>query len=143
MKKILTLIPLLALASGCATFTRGATEAVLIETDPPGALVTLSTGETCHSPCSLEMKRKDGFLVIIEKGGYQTARIEVISKTANAGAAGMAGNVLVGGLVGVAVDANSGAMRDLHPNPLLVKLVPRGDVYESRPAESDHPQDID
>jgi hypothetical protein len=34
----------------------------------------------------------------------------------------MAGNVLVGGLIGIGVDAYSGAMNDLVPNPLSVKL---------------------
>ena len=135
MYRKLTLISLLLLVSGCATITRGATEAMLIETNPAGALVTLSTGETCHSPCSLEMKRKDGFLVTIQKGGYQTARVEVISRTENAGAAGMAGNAIIGGLVGVAVDANSGAMRNLHPNPLWVELVPSGVANSGEPAD--------
>jgi hypothetical protein len=35
----------------------------------------------------------------------------------------MAGNVLVGGLIGVAIDAGSGATKELKPNPLVVKLV--------------------
>ena len=38
----------------------------------------------------------------------------------------MAGNVLVGGLIGAAIDAGSGAMNDLRPNPVRVKLVPLG-----------------
>jgi hypothetical protein len=36
----------------------------------------------------------------------------------------MAGNVLVGGLIGVAVDAGSGATQELVPNPLNVTLEP-------------------
>lgn len=35
----------------------------------------------------------------------------------------MAGNVLVGGLIGVGVDAASGATKDLRPNPLVLQLV--------------------
>jgi hypothetical protein len=34
----------------------------------------------------------------------------------------MAGNVLVGGLIGVGVDAASGATKELKPNPLAVTL---------------------
>jgi hypothetical protein len=34
----------------------------------------------------------------------------------------MAGNVLVGGLIGVAVDAGSGATLNLTPNPIDLKL---------------------
>lgn len=45
-------------------------------------------------------------------------------RTAGAGGAGMAGNVILGGLIGAAVDANSGATQDLVPNPLTVHLTP-------------------
>jgi len=36
----------------------------------------------------------------------------------------MAGNVLVGGIIGAAVDAGTGAMNDLVPNPVILQLVP-------------------
>jgi hypothetical protein len=39
-----------------------------------------------------------------------------------AGGAGLAGNLLVGGPIGGAVDLTSGAMNDLTPNPLQVTL---------------------
>lgn len=45
-------------------------------------------------------------------------------RTAGAGGAGMAGNVILGGLIAAAVDANSGATQDLVPNPLVVHLTP-------------------
>jgi hypothetical protein len=47
---------------------------------------------------------------------------EVVPKQAAAGTAGMAGNVLIGGLIGVVADATSGAMKDLYPNPLVANL---------------------
>jgi hypothetical protein len=34
----------------------------------------------------------------------------------------MAGNILIGGIIGGAIDATSGAMNDLKPNPLIVTL---------------------
>ena len=36
----------------------------------------------------------------------------------------MAGNVIFGGLIGIGVDAATGAALDLIPNPLVVKLTP-------------------
>lgn len=36
----------------------------------------------------------------------------------------MAGNVILGGLIGAGVDAATGATKDLKPNPIEVKLVP-------------------
>ena len=40
------------------------------------------------------------------------------------GAAGFAGNLLVGGLVGMGVDAATGAAQDHKPNPVIVTLQP-------------------
>ena len=40
------------------------------------------------------------------------------------GAAGFAGNVLLGGLVGMGVDAATGAALDHKPNPVIVTLQP-------------------
>jgi hypothetical protein len=39
------------------------------------------------------------------------------------GGAGMAGNVIFGGLIGAGVDATSGALKKLEPNPVVIQLV--------------------
>lgn len=114
----------LLLLSGCATVTRGSTEAFVIESDPLGATATLSSGHTCKTPCSLELKRKKEFTVKIEKDGYEAVEANISSQVAGAGAAGMAGNVLLGGVIGAAVDVGTGATKELKPNPLVVKLIP-------------------
>lgn len=119
-----TVLVLVLASSGCATVTRGSSEAFVIETDPTGASATLSTGQQCKTPCSLELKRKKEFVVKIEKDGYELVEANISSQVAGAGAAGMAGNVLLGGLIGAAVDVGTGATKELKPNPLVVKLVP-------------------
>lgn len=110
--------------AGCATITRGSSEAFVVETAPIGAEVRLSSGETCKSPCTLKKKRKENFVVFINKDGFESVEVSIISETAGAGAAGMAGNVLVGGLIGAGVDAATGATKRLTPNPLKVTLNP-------------------
>lgn len=70
------------------------------------------------------MSRKSEFTAEIKKPGYKTANVSVSHKTAGAGAAGVAGNVLVGGLIGIGVDMATGASQDLVPNPVNVKLEP-------------------
>ena len=112
-----------ALLSGCATVTRGTTDTLLIQSEPSTAEVELSTGQTCRTPCSFELKRKRDLHVVIRKEGFQDADIAVESKVAGAGAAGMAGNVLVGGIIGVGVDAVTGATKSLKPNPVHVHLL--------------------
>lgn len=117
---VLLVVPWIA---SCATITRGTTEAFVVSTSPPGADVALSNGLSCSTPCSVEVKRKTGFTVRIEKDGYESIETAIVTQVAGAGAAGMAGNVFVGGLIGLAVDAGTGAMNELKPNPLHVNLL--------------------
>ncbi len=68
------------------------------------------------------MARKSEFGVDITKVGYKAWHGQVTNKVSGAGGAGMAGNVLVGGIIGAGIDMSTGAMLDLVPNPLVVKL---------------------
>jgi hypothetical protein len=109
--------------SGCATITRGTKDTLIVESDPAGADVRLSTGQTGKTPTSFKLSRSEPLVVTISKEGYETLNVSVNPQVVGAGAAGMAGNVLVGGLIGAGVDAYSGAMKDLKPNPVSVKMV--------------------
>ena len=117
------LVLLAAMGSGCATITRGKSEAWTVDSTPSGATVSLSNGERCETPCTLKLRRKYPFSVEICKSGFHTVDTTVQSAISSAGAAGMAGNVLLGGLIGAGVDAGTGATKDLRPNPLAVQLV--------------------
>lgn len=109
--------------SGCATITRGSEDVLEIITEPSGAQVQTSNGYSCTStPCAIKMPRKSQLVATIRKPRCKTVQINVSHKTADSGAAGMAGNVLVGGIIGIAVDAGSGATQDLVPNPINAKL---------------------
>lgn len=112
------------LSTGCATITRGSTEAFVIETKPAGAEAKLSNGLYCTTPCSIKVKRRGDFVVTLTKKGYETVTATVTSSVDGGGAAGMAGNVILGGIVGAGVDAGTGAMHSHKPNPLVVELVP-------------------
>lgn len=78
----------------------------------------------CTTPCRQELRRKRDYLVTFEKEGYQPSQATLSPKFGGAGAAGFAGNVLLGGLVGMGVDAATGASTVLRPNPLRVTLEP-------------------
>lgn len=109
---------------GCATVTRGTTTEFAVESTPPGASVTTSTGFSCSpTPCRIKMARKEPFDATVSLDGYVPQTTHISSKIGGAGAAGMAGNVILGGVIGIGVDAASGAMDDLSPNPLKVTLL--------------------
>lgn len=135
--RALALVCAVSSTAACATITRGVHETWTVETDPSGAQVKTSNGFACdQTPCTFRMERKAEFGVTIAKDGYKTWTGHVTHAVAGGGAAGMAGNVLVGGLIGAGVDATSGAMLDLRPNPLKVTLEKANSTAAAAPAPS-------
>ena len=113
----------LLFVSGCATITRGSKEVLEVRTTPPGAQVSTSNGMSCDStPCALKMKRRSQLVVTIKKKGCEPIAVNVSNQTARAGGAALAGNVIAGGVVGLGVDAATGASQELVPNPIDVEL---------------------
>ncbi|RMF95785.1 MAG: PEGA domain-containing protein [Gammaproteobacteria bacterium] len=131
-----------SLLAACATMTRSTEESFVIETEPPGARVKASTGWQCVTPCEVQLKRRSDFVLLIEKPGYEPVTQTIKSSIDGAGEAGLAGNVLLGGLVGAVVDSGSGAMHSHHPNPLRLVLTPAaaGDGQPSRGDSADAQQ---
>src|ERR1041384_7486836 len=111
---------------GCASVTRGWSEQLQINSQPEGAEVRTSLNQQCVTPCTLTVQRKDEFSVSFAKPGYQPQTIQVGTRVAGGGAAGFAGNILVGGVIGMGVDAASGATLEHFPNPVVAVLQPVG-----------------
>jgi len=132
MKKIIigAAFGALIFTSACATVTRGSTEEVTIQSIPAAADVSIRdtgqkrTARTCVTPCTIKLERKWPFKVTVSKDGYETQEAMLYPEMSNGGMTGMAGNVLIGGIIGAGVDVSTGAMNDLKPNPLVVELVP-------------------
>ena len=110
--------------SGCATITRGSKDFFEIDSAPVGVSVAQSNGLNCVTPCAIELPRKYPFTATFSLEGFKPLTAEVVPKQATAGTAGMAGNIIFGGLIGVVADSTTGEMKDLYPNPLIVKLAP-------------------
>lgn len=118
---------LVAAVAGCATVTRGTNSQVQIQSEPPGADVRTSTGFTCTTPCTMTVGRKDEFTVSFSKAGYEPEQVDLKTRIAGEGAAaGVVGNAILGGVIGMAADAASGATLEHTPNPLKVILYPKG-----------------
>jgi len=123
-----------AMAAGCATITTSSHQSLEVTTEPPGAICKVTRGAAAlgvvnPTPGKLDIAKGSGRLsVACGKEGYLPASAE-----AEAQFQGMTlGNVLLGGLIGVAVDASSGAMY-FYPGAVRVVLVPaRFDSVEAR-----------
>jgi hypothetical protein len=124
MRLLLLAVAALPLAA-CATVVRGTNEEVAFQSEPPGAAVQTSTGLSCpETPCTIAIPRKDPFLATFTKPGYQPTQVMVGTQIQGGGTAGLVGNAVAGGPIGVVVDASSGAAMDHVPNPVIASLVP-------------------
>jgi hypothetical protein len=134
MKLLITGVLIAAsFTSGCATIVRGSNQTFNVASTPTAASVTTSNGYACDAtPCSFRIKRKATFGVTVSKPGYKTFTAQVGNRISGRGGAGVAGNIVAGGIVGVGVDAVTGASLDLNPNPMRVILEPEGSSAESR-----------
>lgn len=99
------------LLTGCATLVEGTSETVSVLTDPPGASCTLerngnTVGVVSSTPGSVRFDRSGKDLTITcTKAGFQDVKVSDSSHMVGA----TFGNVIAGGLIGVVVDAASGA----------------------------------
>jgi len=126
----------LQLLSGCATITKGRAQTVTIDTFPPGANCTLTReGEALAvvnpTPNTISVaKSKDPIAVVCKKEGYIDSTGVVESKFQDM----TVGNVLFGGLIGVAVDASSGAMNEYPPMVTITLIPEKFETVEHRDA---------
>ena len=124
MKKILQVVGALLL-SGCATVVSGTSQTVAISSTPQGAYCSVSrgggqVGAISSTPGNVSVGKSGSALsVTCSKPGYQSA-----TSFANSSFNGWTfGNIVVGGLIGVAVDASTGANFD-YPASIDVPMQP-------------------
>jgi PEGA domain-containing protein len=125
--RLLGIVALGVTLSGCASVTRGTTENISISSTPSGAVAVISGLEvptTCTTPCAVVAKRNADISVTVQKEGYEPQVVQLTREVPGTGAAGFAGNLLAGGLIGMGVDAATGAATDHKPNPVIVTLQP-------------------
>jgi hypothetical protein len=81
-------------------------------TNPVGAKVDFSNGQSCMSPCTIKTKRDQSLQITLTHDGSNPQTATMIPQLAGSG-------VLLGGLI----DYGTGAVYDLEPNPMTVTLV--------------------
>jgi hypothetical protein len=107
----------LALA-GCATIMQGSRQAVGVSSTPTGASVFVDDQPAGVTPTTVNLTRKDHHVVRLELAGYQPYEIQLTR-----GVSGWVwGNLVFGGLPGLAVDALTGGLYKLTPNTVNATL---------------------
>lgn len=136
------------MSCSCATVVRGTKDTAEFESRPTGANVAVESVSddklgpfNCVTPCSLELKRKRTWAVDFTLEGYKPASGLLKPKVTGGGVAAGAGNALIGGIVGVGIDAGTGANLDLRPNPMIAELEPLDSPNESRVLDTETADD--
>ena len=142
--KLSIFIPLLTpiLLTACATVVRGTSEQVSFTSSPRGALVSTSTGVQCITPCESNVKRRGDFDATFTLNGQRKVVNVNATTPIGVGAAAVVGNAILGGVVGLAVDLGSGALRQHSPNPVHADFDgsgtdPRDAIYTSQCKKND------
>ncbi len=121
----LVVAPLILLSlflSACGSIIHGTTQEVSISSAPTGAQVTVDNIPLGPTPVFWELKRKDNHIVRITLDGYEPYEM-VLARSVSGW---VVGNILFGGVVGLAVDAISGGMYKLTPEQVNAELVAAG-----------------
>jgi hypothetical protein len=118
----------LLLVGGCATITRGTTQSIAIHTPgAPGATCVLTStsipSQTVVTPATIVVEKGQSDIAVQCKKECFQDGVGVIASTMEAMTAG---NILVGGVVGLGVDAVSGAMHKYSPETGILMVPIQG-----------------
>jgi hypothetical protein len=102
----------------CATIIHSPRQQVAISSTPAGATISIDNREVGKTPLVTKLARKDEHVLRIELAGYQPFQATLSRKVSG----WVWGNIVFGGLVGLAVDAVSGGMYELRPDQVSAAL---------------------
>ena len=103
---------------GCATIMHGSSQKIGISSSPTGAKVSVDNVSFGTTPLFVSLKRGDDHIVTIELEGYQKVQLTITKSVSG----WVWGNILFGGLIGLAIDAGSGGLYELSPEQFNAEL---------------------
>lgn len=123
MKKLLVLVAISVLFSGCATIFKGSNENVKVNATPAAATIVVKaqTGQVMYQgevPTEVKLPKKNTYTVEVALAGYKSQTIYIGQSVTG----WFWGNLCLGGVVGMVIDWATGSMWDLNPNQIDVKL---------------------
>ena len=119
---IVVLLCFITSISGCATIMHGTKQKVGISSTPSGASVNVDGVSYGKTPVAANLDRNDDHIVVIKMDGYEPYETMLTKKVSG----WVWGNILIGGLIGLAVDALSGGLYKLTPEQVEATLAKKG-----------------
>ena len=116
------------LFSSCASIINTGRQPVFIHSTPPGATIVINDSVYGTTPMTLKMKRKKKYRVVqVQMEGYKTYRIQMARSVSG----WFFGNIFIGGLIGMGIDALSGGMYMIEPDHIDATLQKKSPVTGS------------
>ncbi len=115
----------------CATIMHGSSQEISISSQPTGATVTVDGQPAGTTPIAARLRRKDIHRVTITMDGYQPFEMVTTRKTSG----WVWGNIVFGGLIGLAVDAITGGLYDVKPDQIAAQMARTGASATLRDAD--------
>lgn len=115
---VVALLVVCFLTPSCCSIIHQTMQEVAIGSDPTKASVTVDAQQRGETPLVVELKRKNNHTIRLELEGYQPHEMSLTRKVSG----WVWGNIVFGGLIGLAVDAINGAMYKLTPEQVQATL---------------------
>lgn len=111
---------------GCASIMHGTTQDIGFSSNPTNARVMVDGQPRGNTPVVVKLARKDNHIVRMELEGYQP-----FEATLTRGTSGWVwGNIVFGGVVGLAVDAMSGGLYKINESQVAGTMLPTNAVMQ-------------
>lgn len=114
--------------AGCASIMNGSTQKFTMASEPTHAHLIVDGDSVGTTPRQVHLSRKENHVVKVNLAGYQTATIP-LKRTASGW---IFGNVIFGGIIGIAIDVMDGSMYKLTPEQLTTHAANTGVKYTAR-----------
>lgn len=130
-KFMLAIFTITSLVS-CATIMHGTRQSIGIASNPTNANVWVDRVHVGQTPLFVEMSRKDNHVVRVELEGYQPYEATFSRQLSG----WVFGNIIFGGVIGLAIDAISGGLYMLTPDQVQAELRSNSIAYSRKSKDS-------
>ncbi len=120
------------ICTSCATIVHGTRQSVSISSMPSNACVWVDRTFIGYTPIIVEMTRKENHVIYIQLEGYQPYEAAFTKQVSG----WVFGNIVFGGVIGLAVDAITGGIYKLTPEQVHAQMAADHMAYSKQSSDS-------
>lgn len=117
---VISALTLAAFVAGCCSIIHGTSQEVGLSSNPTNAQIFVNGEQKGATPVTLDLKRDASHMIRLELDGYKPYEITLTKNVSG----WVWGNILFGGLIGLAIDAIDGAIYNIQPDNIQANLLP-------------------